>query len=401
MDCDQRQTGEEELTGDPLGSAARLASEHVPEKWVHFSMVLQAARKQRGTSYIDLRPPAQSTKSLRAVKSKLETEHRGGFWHRGQRMQRECLYKGSIPRMEGSTPDINPIHVVLDALVPSAFRNITYAKPAAWEQFHVAPPLDYLAGPARAIFASRDPTLGKLLLTAVDHMLFDAFRVGQAEKINLGLAESLLAPGSTAAQATLDLISIAQHYEYGSIIVDVSTSIDAAVWFATRDWVTGNLAGSEDGSPGVIYRIGADRIFDILRKHVNGPDAMPPAALQAFGMFGLADISERFDFLDRPKAQSGGSLLGMENFVTHFLMQINGVIDVFPFDHSSVSGSEIALARDDICPPYDKGAEIFRPSAKYSAAPVTDDELLRFLEWMNVESAKIRHLIEMRQFGII
>jgi hypothetical protein len=37
MDCDQRQTGEEELTGDPLGSAARLASEHVPEKWVHFS----------------------------------------------------------------------------------------------------------------------------------------------------------------------------------------------------------------------------------------------------------------------------------------------------------------------------------------------------------------------------
>jgi hypothetical protein len=303
--------------------------------------------------------------------------------------------------MEAHAPGINPIHVVLDALVPSAFRSFTRPKPATWRQFRLAPPLDYLSGPARAIFASRNRDLGGLLLKAIDAMLFDAMRVGLLGQMNLGYSDTLLAPGSTVAAVMLDLIAIAQHYEYGSIMVDVSTSIDASAWFATRDWETGRVAASDDGSPGIIYRIDAKKLVGILDRHVKGEGALAPPAMQAFGVFGLADISDRFAFLDRPQRQHGGSLLGMENVIIHYLMHINKAIEVFPFDHASVTGSETSLGRDDICPPSDHGVEIFRPSAKYSADPVKSDELRGFLSWMEEEPGRINHLAEMRDAGII
>ncbi len=203
--------------------------------------------------------------------------------------------------MEDVAPGINPITVQLEALIPSKFRSHTGSSPANWKTFKLAPALDYFAGPARAIFESGDRSLGELLLTVIDHMMFDVIRVSLAEKVNLGYSKDMLAPGVTTPHEMLDLISIAQHYEYRSIMVDVSSSIDAATWFATRDWSSGAVAGSRDGSPGVIYRIDADKVLGILDKHINGPGALAPASMQTVGMFGLSDISERFEFLQRPR----------------------------------------------------------------------------------------------------
>jgi len=366
-----------------------------------FLWELKAGRDLHDFSVIDLRPPARPTRPIRTVISELEAEHRDGYWYRGQRARHESQYRGTVPRMESTAPGINPIHVLLDALVPSAFRTYTRVKPAQWHLFHLAPPLDYVAGPCRAIFASRDRELGEMLLSAIEFMLIDVFRLGQADKARVSLSPHVLAIGTTTASELLDLISIAQHYEYGSLMVDVSTSIDASIWFATRDWKTGKVAGSHDGSPGVIYRVDAKEVEGILSKHISGPGAMAPPAFQALGIFGLADIRQRFKFLDRPRSQCGGSLLGMENVVTHFLMHINKAIEAFPFDHSSVRGRETTYSRDTVCPPSDRGVEIFRPENQFSADPLLADELRDFLAWMEVGPSKTRHYVEMREAGVI
>lgn len=362
---------------------------------------LQQAKARAGTASIDLRPPARPVRPLSAVVAELSSEHRAGFWYRGQRTRRECVYEGRVPRMEGAAPGINPIRVTLDALIPSAYRAYTHSKPADWQKFRLAPPLDNFSGPARAILASQNRELGELLLGAIELMLYDAIRIGQAHSARFGFAANLLAPGSTAAQPMLDLISIAQHYDYGSIMVDVSTSVGAAVWFATRDWTSGEIAGSSGGSPGVIYRFDATKIADILRRHVDGPGAMPPSAMQALGVFGLADIATRFSFLDRPRAQHGGSLLGMENVVTHFLMHINDAVEAFPFDHTSVTGRETSFEQADICPPNDRGVEIFRPHDKYSTEPLSNAELSTLLSWMEMKPDRVTHLVEMRDAGVL
>jgi len=303
--------------------------------------------------------------------------------------------------MEGVARGINPITVQLEALVPSAFRSYTSSSPANWTTFKLAPALDYFAGPARAIFECGDRSLGELLLTVIDHMMFDAMRVSQARRVNLGYSKELLAPGATTAHEMLDLISIAQHYEYQSVMLDVSCSIDAAAWFASREWSSGAVAGSHDGSPGVIYRIDAHKILRMLDKHIIGPGALAPAAVQVVGMFGLSDISERFEFLQRPLAQKGGSLLGMENIVTHFLMHWHEAMTVFAFHHASVLGGETRLTRDDICPPRDQGIEIFRPESRFSSTPILPGELQDFLTRMDVAADRVQHIVELRREGVL
>jgi hypothetical protein len=370
-----------------------------PSEMVGGLLSLNISKAQRSgvKAVIDLRPAARAVRPLQKVMDELKAEHRAGFWYRGQRSRRDCLYRGIIPRLHTR----HPIDVVIDAVVPSWFRRITQERPAAWRNFQIGPPLDYVAGPARAIFASRNRALGDLLLEAMQSMLFDAIRIGLSGRVNLSLGEALVAPGSNAAQPMLDVISIAQHYEYGSIMVDVSTDIDTGVWFATRDWTTGAVAGSGDGGPGAIYRIDATKVEDMMQGHISGPGSRANPTFQALGVFGVADISRRFDFLDRPRAQFGGSLLGMENFVTHFLLEMKGAIEVYQFDHASVRGSEISLGRDDICPPSDMGLEIFRPQEKFAAGPIATVELRNFLDWMDVKKERAQHLTEMRDAGII
>src|SRR4029077_4268206 len=108
----------------------------------------------------------------------------------------------------------------------------------------------------------------------------------------------------------------------------------------------------------------------MMANSLTGPGAMPPPAVQRLGVFGLADISQRFDFLARPAAQHGGSLLGMENVVTHVLIQMSQAARAFEFDHGTAADVAMALTQDDICPPADPGVGIFRPRAQFPAVPI-------------------------------
>ena len=60
-------------------------------------------------------------------------------------------------------------------------------------------------------------------------------------------------------------------------MIDVTKDVECAMWFATRKWVTGEIAGSDDGSPGVIYRFDGHEIERAMRDHLTGRGATPPS----------------------------------------------------------------------------------------------------------------------------
>ena len=352
-------------------------------------------------SAIDLRYPTRERAPLAQVVERLKAEHHARYWYRGQRMRRHCTYRGTVPAIDRFRRGLTPIQATLEALSPSAFRHITDRHPALWDQFVLLPPSEYLAGPMRAIMESDEKQLHDLLLQCLDYMVFEGARLAMSDRVRLGYDDPLIAGGTTIARDLLNLISIAQHYEYGSVMIDVSKDIDIAIWFATRDWNTGALAGSRDGSPGAIYRFDADRISAMMDHSISGPGATPPVMVQIMGIFGLADISGMFPFLQRPRLQQGGSLLGMENIVTHLLLQMHEAAEVFPFDHDSVRGDEIGLSAEDIRPSQDKGCDIFRPDQKFSSVPITPEELDRFLGKAGEPSTTRDRLVEHRRNRVI
>jgi len=44
------------------------------------------------------------------------------------------------------------------------------------------------------------------------------------------------APGTNVLKSVLNLISWAQHYEFGSVMADISASPAVAAWFASHRW---------------------------------------------------------------------------------------------------------------------------------------------------------------------
>jgi hypothetical protein len=353
-------------------------------------------------SRIDLRFPTRRSTTLAQVIATLKAEHRPGFCYRGQRKRRSCFYKGLVPAIERHERELTPMEVTLDALVPSAFRHLTHVNPAAWKNFKLLPPTERLAGPLRAIMASSHTGLHDRVIEALEYMAFDSIRLLMIDRAVLTYDLSLLAHGTTVAQHMLDLISVAQHYEYGSIMVDTTRDIDTAAWFATHNWSTGELAKSIDGSSGVIYRFDGQNFSTMMENHLTGAGATPPPSVQTLGVFGLADLSDTFDFLARPRAQHGGSLLGLENVVTHFMMsKMHSVAEAFPFDHSTVTGKEISLTRDDICPRDDEGVRIFCPDNKFPSHPITPVELEAFLVRIGVEESRRGRLVEWRRTSVI
>jgi hypothetical protein len=358
-----------------------------------------------GGSVLDLRYPSSSPRSIDETIAALKRAHKPGMWYRGQRSRRSCRYQGTIPAIDRSAVSLsrryNPIEVILEGTVPSFFRSITRADPAQWSRFLLRPPLDNFAGPVRAILASREPRLHSLLADVLDQLLFENIRLLQLDRVVLGYDDKLLAAGTTVPHATLEMISLSQHYEYGSIMIDVTRDVDTAVWFATRDWSTGEVAGSDDGSPGVIYRFDGHRLQAMMRNHLTGPGAMPPPAVNNIGVFGLADISERFRYLGRPSAQHGGSLLGMESFLTHFLIWKSDAARAFEFDHRTVASRGTALTREDICPSADAGLDIFRPHRKFPNTPIPWEELKDSLAMLEISPERRSHFVEMRKAGVI
>lgn len=323
----------------------------------------------------------------------LKNAHETRFWYRGQAAIRRTLYFGHVDRLARLEPRIGSFGAAFECLIPSAFRTFTKSKPASWKAYRNQPALEVFSGLIGCVIRSDNSELKDRLvdfLFASQLMLIQLIQPSW----HFELERNPHVEGTTLFQECLDLVSLSQHYGFGSVMVDITRDIDTAVWFATRDWETGHLV-RHPGEQGVIYRFDESKIRFLVKTVFQHSTS----DVRNFGAFGIADISSRFaGIADRPRAQQGGSLLGMENLIVNFLLCEYGAIEIFSFDHDHVSGEETAKILEDICPPGDPGETLFVSGKSH---PITAQEFRRFLEERAVPTADINRILESFNAGVL
>jgi hypothetical protein len=372
--------------------------------------------------------PLQVFDSLRELRTHLSNTHDPKYWYRGQNRQHIAVYEGQVDalaRLDPKTANHNPalsymdpnrlalgilqtvmakanprtglgkglvaldppdeVRLAFDSVISSFFRSAATTIPANWTDAinHDLPALDYVPGVARAIMgAPRRHPMKKFLLNFLEDVWRPAMLAAVRRMGGLHVqdpeAQARALPYSNVQQSELNLISLAQHYEYGSVMVDVSRSIDVALWFAAFRWKDDSLIGDSSDDYGVIYRFDAEAIKQLVKTNF-AHDKDNRSLVPHLGLFGMVDISGIDEQIARrPQAQQGGSLLGFENAVMHLLLAGGQHVEAFAFPHRSVDGSETPFRKRHLCPPDDPALAIFRPE-EANNEPIRPGELDRFL----------------------
>lgn len=349
-------------------------------------------RSPQGDARVSLMLPARRFHNLAELVRVLENEHQARYWYRGQSTVYPVTYAA---RQRGQTTLYN-----FESMIPSSFRAYTRSSPADWTGFKIPLPLDEFAAPLRAMWQGKQPELNRLASEFLDSAIAEIARIGLLGRVNLHFGEELLAPGTTLSKDQMKLVSLAQHYEYSSVMVDISRSIDVAVWFATRNWKTGAVAGSRSGGAGAIYRFDSSQIVKMMGE-LHREDKGAPVPIPNLGAFGSTDIHDQFhNVAMRPNSQQGGSLLGMENFSINVLLKHFEAVEAFHFDHASVKGDETTQTKDTIQPPADPALATFWPDGRQvGGEPITAPELRAFLEVH--DPRRCDHMVLLRENRLI
>jgi hypothetical protein len=352
----------------------------------------QIDRSPQGGTRASLTLPTRRFDRLAELVQFLEKEHQDRYWYRGQGTVYQATYAG---RQVGQSTQYK-----FEAMIPSSFRAYTRSSPADWTGFRIPLPLDEFAPPLRAMWLGKQPELNRLASVFLDSAIEATARIGLIGMVNLDFGEELLAPGTSLSKDQMKLVSLAQHYEYSSVMVDISRSIDVAVWFATRDWKTGAVAGSRNGGPGAIYRFDSSQIGKMMNE-LRKEDKGALVTIPNLGAFGSTDIHDQFTHVAmRPSSQEGGSLLGMENFSINVLLKHFGAIEAFHFDHASVTGNETPQTKDTIQPPDDPALATFWPKGlQVDGQPITPSELRAFLDMHDPQRRD--HMVNLRENRLI
>jgi len=190
-------------------------------------------------------------------------------------------------------------------------------------------------------------------------------------------------------------------------MVDITDDVDVAVWFATHLFSTGELVRSEHDDRGVIYRFNAAAIEKFVPPAVDvgarDPSKFPFGSLAgAAGLIGITDIADLDTaYGKRPKAQSGGSILGLENSTVYLQTDLREAIAVFTFPLSTVTGHETSLDKEDLCPPDDPSGKVLNPASPVETGEVRDDEISRFLAGEGFSNDEIDKVLTLRRDGAI
>ena len=363
--------------------------------WIAFHM------KRRGVPYMNfvagqdelVETPVIHRDSLGDALAEIEAEDKtktkGHYYYRGQAGRRELQCSCEIPRLGEAFPDLSRPTFKFESFVPSSFRSYISRPPAGtvqairWPAWKPQSPLAGVGIVARALMESHNDALSffvrKYLLDVAQFPEIIMARTLAMRRMALTNPPPphLLAPGTNVLKSLLTLISWAQHYEFGSIMVDISSSPRVAAWFASHRW-SGEVARDDQGQ-GVIYRFNYVKIRQFLEKEL---DRETPAAplIRALGFLGLTDISDLpVTGGKRPSAQCGGSFLGLENIIVAYLFSVYGGLTIYTFPLRSVSGLETAYTKNDLCPADDAALSIF-PAAAAAHEPLTPVELKRFVD---------------------
>lgn len=184
-------------------------------------------------------PPSTAYESLTGLLARLQREHEEHHWYRGQIATRTCLYEGRVESLTMALPNIDRVRISFDGLIPSAFRSITSSMPATWDEsgIRLRPPLDCLSGALRSILRSPSDALREVALSFLkDAPLLASLPTLAMSNVTLSKDLPEFHPGTNILRSYLQLIALAQHYEHGSSMVDVTRSPDVAAWFASHTW---------------------------------------------------------------------------------------------------------------------------------------------------------------------
>jgi len=321
--------------------------------------------------------------SLDAALQQLRREHTGRFWYRGQTGRHNAVYQGRIARLSEAFSNIEQVEILFESLVPSLYRSLAASVHADWASYRFPTKVDQISPTIRAIAKSSHEPLRRLLAgyfrELVEHPEFLAREIfARSNVARVPLPPECCATGTNVSLKLFQLISISQHYEYPSSMIDATRDVDVAGWFASHRW-NGELAAGDNSAWGVIYRFDCEKIDKCLKKELD-TELNKNAGLILTGLLGFADISSLGEeFGNRPKAQRGGSILGFENSVVYLLLDAYSAMEIFTFPRGSLNGRETPIQRSDLCPSDDPVLDVFKPEFASNTTPLTDDELETFL----------------------
>lgn len=306
----------------------------------------------------------------------LRESHAEPYYYRGQTKRRRVTYRGRVETLARAFPHLSPLSVTFESLIPSYFRSLLEGETANWKGYSYPSSIDMIAPTVRAIARSDHEGLRELLgqflmdlrLLAVNNLL-----IRQGSDPRGGLPERIPMTNITTELATL--VSLSQHYEFGSCMIDITNDPDVAIWFASHSW--SGVPTVIDGQYGVVYRFNADAINAALQKELLAETSAQLAIFNA-GLLGLVDISHHSDaFGLRPLRQAGGSIMGLENSMALYILDVYGALEVFTFPLATVSGNESSRSKDDLAPEDDPLVKVFDVEFQKNAGPLTDVELAK------------------------
>jgi hypothetical protein len=393
------------MSGFPLADSAYYEMPgSIMAGWLALQLTgeLQSRTPNLSRGSIHFAPPSTECASLTSLVERLRREHETHYWYRGQIATRTCLYEGRIESLAQAFPNLEHVRISFDGLIPSAFRSVTSSKPASWNEsgIRLRPALDHFSGALRSILRSRSDALKEVALSFFREAplvaLLPLLAMGSV-KLSKNLPE--FHPGTNVLRSYLRLIALAQHYEHGSAMVDVTRSPDVAAWFASHRWNDGQPTRTMDGV-GLIYRFNRHALERMISDRLLWAENGPPG-IQGLGLFGIVDISSfGRDIAARPSAQLGGSVLGLENSAMYFLMGAYSVGEVFTFPHASVTGAEVSLSRADLCPVDDPAIHILRKDGEDQAI-IAPEELGALLSTAGMSRSEVNHLVKLREAELL
>jgi hypothetical protein len=347
--------------------------------------------------------PLKEFSSLQELLGSLRAEHRSAYRYRGQTNRYSAVTEGRVAQLVEQCPRANPLRINYEALVASALRPVFRscpAQPAAWAKWTSPRLFDQIAPAVRAVCNSDYEPIKEFFLD----VLWDIRLVGTARAVQHELPVRLRAGGKIAAPGTeipfrlLQFISLSQHYEYGSVMIDFSGEPNVAAWFASHNW-DGSLANGTGF--GVIYRFDLESLNEVLNRTILGATATG-AQIANLGPMGAADISLLDPSLGaRPHAQVGGGLFGAEHSVFAQILCTSGDLTTFVYPKNSLVGNETPYTKDTICPPNDPLLTVFTDQFKNANQQIPDAELAALIKSVNGDAEMVDVLINLRSIGEI
>lgn len=348
-----------------LGGFLAYALEHYESGLPQFNLIPGESR------YAQVRH--QRFASLTELSGFLRASHQDRHYYRGQTTRRRVTYSGRVEKLVEAFPALDPLSITFESLVPTLFRSQIAAGTGHWERYRYPTPLDTLTAAVRAIARSDHEEMRNLLaeflmelrFVAVGNLLvqmgFDP-RGGRPQRVPLSNL------GTTFAK----LVSLSQHYEFASCMIDITSNPDVAVWFATHSWSGEPVVGDREA---VVYRFDADAVNAALQKELL---AETPAQLAIYstGFIGLVDIGHLSPaFGLRPQRQFGGSILGLENSSALYVMDVHCAIEVFTFPVASGPRTQVFQSKEELAPTGDPLLKVFDPAFRDNTVSLTAIEL--------------------------